>query len=318
MSKSFKKNIFIIAKIIITVSSFYLISRRINLSQLQNLTTQSYHYLFVALIIGVSLILLQAQRWQYIVKLFLINLSYSKCLCTVWAGHLINNILPTGTAGDLLRSYTLSYMDTHKREWTWLGAFISEKYTAAASALLIANLSFFTSISKQLSLMLVFFIATIFFSIILLPPITYYLLRQLKMFNQYKWLQFFVKSMKHLNNTFLNKDGIKAFIVSLLINLGMCSIFFLSARSLNVPLSFNQCLFVVPVFTILASLPISYAGWGVRELTCAALLQFFGVTAEMAVLTSVIYGLIILVSCVPGLLALYSFLPQSRIVGDRV
>ena len=218
MSKSFKKTIFIFAKIIITVSSFYLISRRINLSQLQNLTTQSYHYLFVALIIGISLILLQAQRWKYIVKLFFINLSYSKCLWSVWAGHLINNILPTGTAGDLLRSYTLSYVDTNKREWKWLGAFISEKYTAAVSALLIANLSLFTPISKQLSLMLIFFISTIFFLIILFPSVTYYLLSQLKVFSQYKWLQFFLKSMKHLNNTFLNKDGIKAFITSFLIN----------------------------------------------------------------------------------------------------
>jgi len=64
----------------------------------------------------------------------------------------------------------------------------------------------------------------------------------------------------------------------------------------------------VPVFTILAGLPISYGGWGVREMTSIHLLQYYGVPAEIALSTSILFGVTILLSSLPGVL----FLPAFR------
>jgi len=81
---------------------------------------------------------------------------------------------------------------------------------------------------------------------------------------------------------------------------------YLFARDLGYSLSLSAVLFVLPAVFLLASLPISFAGWGVREVAFVSLFKFFGLTGEQALSLSVAYGLASLCSVVPGLL-LYFF-----------
>lgn len=309
--KKFKAIIVVLAKVGLTLAAFYILSKRITLNPLTYLTKDSYHYFLLALFVGLMLIFMQALRWKNIAQISSITLSYKKCLVAVWAGHLVNNLLPTATAGDLLRSYTLHYVDEQKRKWKWLGAFIFEKYVAATSTLLIASIVLITSISKQLPIMLMVFIVLLFAVLIFLPIV----IRQLMTFidhSRSKFLHYVQRINAILLTALLNKNGRKAFIDSFLINLAMCLMFYIIALGLDAPIGLLECLFVVPVFTVLASLPISYAGWGVRELSCVALLQFFGVPTETAVMVSIFYGLTVLASCLPGIFLVYSFFPMKK------
>lgn len=303
-----------IAKLMLTLGVMYLISRRVTLNPLTYLNSENAIYFYAAMTGALLLIFLQALRWKYVARIFSLHISYKQCLLAVWSGHLINNLLPAATAGDLLRSYTLRQVDTERKKWTWLGAFLSEKYSAAISALFLACIALTTSISHELPIMLTAFIALLFSGLFLTPFITNYLFAKpgLAFLQENKFAVIFSKISKQFTNTFLQNNGRHAFVISTLINSGMCIIFFIIARGLNAPISFTQCLFVVPVFTLLTSLPISYAGWGIRELSCVGLLKFFGFPTDVAIAISVMYGLIFLLSCLPGIFACYPFLIQRK------
>ncbi len=57
---------------------------------------------------------------------------------------------------------------------------------------------------------------------------------------------------------------------------------------------------IVPLSNILQSLPISIAGWGVRETFFVSAYGVFGVNASQAVAVSVVFGLLIVISSLPG------------------
>ena len=57
---------------------------------------------------------------------------------------------------------------------------------------------------------------------------------------------------------------------------------------------------VVPPVTLIQLLPVSLAGWGVREVVLVVALAAFGVPAEAALATSVLFGLGLAVAGLPG------------------
>lgn len=76
---------------------------------------------------------------------------------------------------------------------------------------------------------------------------------------------------------------------------------YLLAVGLGVEVSFWACMALVPPVMILATVPVSLAGWGLREGAMVAALGFVGVSVQEAVVVSVLYGLAMLTVSLPGL-----------------
>jgi uncharacterized membrane protein YbhN (UPF0104 family) len=74
----------------------------------------------------------------------------------------------------------------------------------------------------------------------------------------------------------------------------------LVAESLGVDLSFCSWVVIVPPVTLIQLVPVSLAGWGVRELGFVVVLAGFGVPAEAALAASVLIGLCMIVVGLPG------------------
>jgi ubiquinone/menaquinone biosynthesis C-methylase UbiE/uncharacterized membrane protein YbhN (UPF0104 family) len=66
---------------------------------------------------------------------------------------------------------------------------------------------------------------------------------------------------------------------------------FMLGRALDVPLAFLDCLVLVPPALLLTALPISLAGWGVREGALAGAFALVGVPVADMVTVSILYGL---------------------------
>ncbi len=302
----------VLLKLSLSFLAFYAISKRVTFNPIQYLNKSNLNYFIAAFAVVFAMIVLQAWRWKNILGVFSARLSLKKCLIAVWFGHLLNNILPTSTAGDLLRSYSLRGINANQSKWRWVGAFFSEKYSAASSALLLASIALLSSISSQLPIILSGFIVLLFLLLVMIPLLGAKFLSIIRLPHLEKITHHFRQLMHALTQTFTDSHGRYAFVASLLINLAMCIIFYAIAAGVGISLKFTVCLFVVPVFTLLATLPISFAGWGVRELSCIGLLGFFGVSSESAVIISVMYGLVNLFSSLPGILVAYPFLSSLR------
>jgi uncharacterized protein (TIRG00374 family) len=88
--------------------------------------------------------------------------------------------------------------------------------------------------------------------------------------------------------------------LSLLIQISNVVAIYVIALGLGIHASFLDLLVLVPPVMLLAILPISYAGWGVREGSMALALGMVEIHAEQSVAISICFGLCMIASGLPG------------------
>src|SRR6516162_9259133 len=76
--------------------------------------------------------------------------------------------------------------------------------------------------------------------------------------------------------------------------------FMLVADSLGVDLPLSSWVVIVPPVSLIQLVPVSLAGWGVRELGFVVVLAGFGIPAEAALATSLLVGLCLIAVGLPG------------------
>lgn len=74
----------------------------------------------------------------------------------------------------------------------------------------------------------------------------------------------------------------------------------LIAGSLGLPVGLVDCLVLMPPIVLVAGMPLSIAGWGLREGAVVAVFALVGVPMDGALLMSVLLGLLLLLVSLPG------------------
>ena len=92
----------------------------------------------------------------------------------------------------------------------------------------------------------------------------------------------------------------KVFLISLFIHITYITIFYIISLSIEIKLSWSEAFFVLPPVMLAVALPISVAGWGVREAGMAFMLSIYGIPTSDAVLSSLILGVYTLLFALPG------------------
>jgi hypothetical protein len=77
------------------------------------------------------------------------------------------------------------------------------------------------------------------------------------------------------------------------------------AYRLAIPLDFWTCLILCPPVFLIASLPISVAGWGVREGAMVLVLGYVAIPSDQALSLSIALGLVVLAGALPGVFFLW-------------
>ena len=302
------KSVFLVlAKVAITIIFFYFIIRKINISDVLNAPVQNKAYLIYAFALSLLVVVIQGFRWHLLCRFIGVGSDMHLNIKAVWSGHFLNNILPTSAVGDVLRSYALRNRGAHRTQW--VSALLVEKYFAVITALLLSG---FVVISNQLTSNIPFIIEFLVICILLVVTSASLLMRLIGIicskFLPGSLVRFLNAMSMTISKSVMDQTGMLTITTSLLVNFCICVIFFCVAQAMGLNIGILDCMFIVPVFTILAGLPISYGGWGVREMTSIHLLQYYGVSSEIALFTSVLFGIIIFASSLPGII----FLPTFR------
>ncbi len=82
--------------------------------------------------------------------------------------------------------------------------------------------------------------------------------------------------------------------------------FWASARALGFELPLGAAALIVPPVLLAAAVPAFFSGWGVREAAAAGLYHLAGLRPAEGVAVSVVFGLVSLVSSLPGLGVLWA------------
>ena len=95
-------------------------------------------------------------------------------------------------------------------------------------------------------------------------------------------------------------NAARSIILGITGNIILSLIVFLLSQSLFLDLSFLDCLVLIPPVILLSTIPISIAGWGVREAAMITLLALVGVAEADAFVLSVLFGLLTFGLSLPG------------------
>lgn len=77
------------------------------------------------------------------------------------------------------------------------------------------------------------------------------------------------------------------------------SVFFI-AKSINLQVTILDCMVLMPPVMLVTTLPISIAGWGVREGAMVAAFALVGVAPDDALVLSILFGMMAVVFAIPG------------------
>lgn len=98
-------------------------------------------------------------------------------------------------------------------------------------------------------------------------------------------------------------------LISLAIAATYLVVFWCCSYAVQTPLSVIQAISIVPLVLLSMMIPLSVGGWGIRESAAAVLWPVVSLTAEAGIATSILYALVSLLACLPGLFLLA--LPQQ-------
>ena len=88
-----------------------------------------------------------------------------------------------------------------------------------------------------------------------------------------------------------------AFLASVALQALVVCYYYLVARSLRIPLALSACFLVVPLCTLVQTVPVSFNGWGIRESIYILYFRQLGLTRDSALAFSLVgAGLIVILS----------------------
>lgn len=261
--------------------------------------------ILIAALILVALVPLLTWRWQRIAIAVGVSIPLPKLARIVLIGTFFNQVLPSAIGGDAIRAWLLKTLNVPLTQG--LSSIFLDRLFALLGMLLVGGLGLNVWID------VLPFQATQALALIVLLGLAglgavFFLCRKpqrqpsgtSRLGNLSVTLQSVLADFRKLL-----RDPVlvaQVFGVSVLIHAIVSIIFWLFAQQIGMQVTFLQIFVCVAVALILSVIPVSAAGWGVREGALVLLLAPLGVASVEAIALSVAFGLASLFAGIPGML----------------
>ena len=295
-----KKISFNILKILVTTLLFVLIFDKVDInSTIMMLKTIAPSFFIIALLVMIVEVLIANFRWKIVLKQLGSNITFYKALRYLWIGVFFNQALPSSIGGDAVRGYYLCKNENYSLSDATIGVLLDRVIGLLGLVLLVILTiplifeSTITVLTKWTILSIIFFalLAIILSLIIDLIP---------NKFSQLKIINGLVKFSTKGREVLFSYYGLIAVILSIIIHLTFVFAAWLLAYGMGLDIPFIGMLLIVPITNLLIALPISIAGWGIREGLFITGLGYLNVSSDAALALSILYGLLMLVVSLPG------------------
>jgi uncharacterized membrane protein YbhN (UPF0104 family) len=258
----------------------------------------------LALVLSVAQMLVLAWRWRLTAARLGLELPMRDAVAEYYLGVFINQVLPGGIVGDVSRAWRHARAAAHTAPA--VRAVILERLSAQAVMVFVAIVSVLllplgTGGSARLRLVMAATAAAVGGATLLalgrLPPSD----------------SMTGRLRSDIRRALLSPDVVTLQALSALVVVGSyVAVFLVAARAIGVSTPLTDLLPLVAPVLMTMLVPVTVAGWGVREAAAAALWSLAGLSAEEGAAVSVTYGLLVLVSSAPGLVVLMRELLADR------
>lgn len=256
----------------------------------------------LALALTLPPLVLSAWRWRLTARLLGLPLGFRRALREYYLALFLNQVLPGGVAGDAARAWRHS-RDSGRRGGAWRAVIIERASGQLAMALLtlavLAASPLWHGLMARAAAGLAAsgWLSAGVAALLLLIPVGWQLVRHPP------------AALAGLGGD-LRRSLLAASIWpkqlagSLLVVISYALVFVCAARAIGVELPLGTLLALVPPVLLAMLIPLSLAGWGVREGAAALIWGVAGLPPAQGVAVSMAYGVIVLMASLPGGLVL--------------
>ena len=283
-------------RILVTTSIFILIFRSIDINQLwATLKQAGLGLLLAALLMQFGSTSVSAYRWQLIMH----NLNFGQSVSFYWRSYFkasfFNQGLPTSIGGDAIKVLDVAGQGFRKRDALY--GIMLDRITGLA-ALMWLNLAAYL-INPNLLPSPIYHLTLLLVVGSLVGFVAVSSLRHLPWFDAYPRLRIVITISERLHQSFLN-NRILLIGSSLLIPILAILSIFMIGSALGLRYNLVTYFIIVPPAILLTIIPVSLAGWGIREGTLVALFSLIGADKATILAMSILYGLMQIIVSLPG------------------
>lgn len=296
----FLKHALFAAKAAVTLGLTWLVLRNVDMADtLQRVASIRGSVAAGVLLLLLLLSLLSILRWQIVMRQFGRMLGFRLTARLFFEGLFFNQALPSTVGGDGVRIYRSFRAGLPLS--AAINSVILDRVLGLASLMLLAALAqplFYDRVDSfpaRLTFTAVFVAAVAAIAALLLLAYLPVWCRRWKLMRG-------LAALSHAARRAFATPAvlIPVTILSVIGHLISVVVFYMLAVSLDLGVTFLDCLVMVPSVLLLATVPVSVAGWGVREGAMVAAFGLLGVPAGGAAAASVLFGLGMAVTALPG------------------
>jgi glycosyltransferase 2 family protein len=290
----------ILLKIIVSVGLIAFLINQVDFKEIINILKKvDMKMVFFAIVLLIMQIFIANFRWQLVLNCQKININFNKTLMFFWSGLFFNQVMPSSVGGDVIRGYYLKKWGM-SIEFAALGVLMDRLFGILGLTLLVlTQLSFLFEILNDTSAQS----GAIIISISVTSGLAFLFFTD-KLpgnFAHFRIIKGFYSLSKNARSCISDSyKGLSIIIISIIIHLLSVFAVMTISNGLGLNIDWRGLLLIIPIVTLIMVIPISIAGWGIREGVMVVGLSYLGVSSEAALVLSVLYGLSILFVSLPG------------------
>ena len=250
-----------------------------------------------ALLVLQTLVL--AVRWWLVMAAIGVPLKYGKIVPLTYMGVFFNQVLPTSFGGDAVRMWQAHRAGVPTE--AAVGSVLLERISGVIGLVVLTTLGVWYmggSIDNEpLRLVLLATLPLTFLGVSALASLD----RMPDRWRRLPVLRDLARLAVDLRRVlFAPATAIPLLLLSILSHALAAGAVYAFAEGLRLDLSVWDCLALFPAVILVTLIPISFAGWGLREGAMVALFAFAGVNADTALALSLAFGVALLTASLPG------------------
>lgn len=256
-------------------------------------------FLLLAALVMFLLAFAHAARWAAIIRANGGRMRFATSLKLVFEGYFFSQALPSSIGGDAMRIW-----QAHRSGLslgTALNTVVLDRLIALAALLIMTAvaLPWLTDLVVDPALRWAIVLVLVggaggFAALLVLNRLPEFVFR-------WKVVRAALQLSEAARKTLLNaSSGSLTLVLSVGVHVGVALVVFILAGALDVRVGLAHCIILVPLVMLVTLLPISIAGWGVREGAMVVALGLIQVSRSDALAVSVLFGATLLVTSLPG------------------
>jgi uncharacterized membrane protein YbhN (UPF0104 family) len=284
-------------RLLVTALILFVVLRAIDMDQIGRTLMQADPWLlFAALLLQLASAVVAAWRWQLVMRNLDFGQDFAFYCRSFFKGLFFSQGLPTSIGGDALRMLDVAACGFRKRDALY--AIIIDR-VAGLGALLVLTLCACIA-SPALLPEKLYWLVFLLVSAGLLGLAGGYAAGRHGWFSHWPRLALAHLLAERLHQAVATRRRLlllSSLLVPVLALLG----FYATGRALGLPYGPATYFAIVPLALVLSVIPVSIAGWGVREGALVGLFGLVGADRTAVLMMSLLYGIMLIVVSLPGL-----------------